>query len=186
MAGEVCRASSRGPSHHPSDPEMAEGGGVGRRRVEGDKGRDAAGGSRIALAGEHLSALRLRSVGKPVAAEVGAGGHDGGPLRRRCRTGVRASEGRGSIPGATAGADAEVRAGTAPGENAVDRVWEVRGGQPEAERRGQTRDLRFSGLHAYLCENPEGQLVYGSTADDQKAAAGQTARDTAGASQAVA
>jgi len=27
-----------------------------------------------------------------------------------------------------AGADAEVRAGTAPGENAIDRVWEIRGG----------------------------------------------------------
>src|SRR5580698_5308200 len=186
MAGEVCRASSRGPSHHPSDPEMAEGGGDGRRRVEGDRGRDAAGGSGIAFAGEHLSALCLRSLGEPVAAEVGARGHDCGPLRRRCRAGVSASEGRGSIPGATAGADAEVRAGTAPGENADDRVWAIRGGQPEAEKGRETRDLRFSGLHTYLWENPEGQLVYGSTADDQKAAAGQTAGDTAGASQAVA
>ena len=34
--------------------------------------------------------------------------------------GVRAPGGRGSIPGAVAGAHAEVRAGTAPGEDAVD------------------------------------------------------------------
>jgi hypothetical protein len=45
MASEVCRASDRGPARDPSDPEMAEGGSVGRRGVEGDEGRDAPGGS---------------------------------------------------------------------------------------------------------------------------------------------
>src|SRR5437016_9718637 len=68
-------------------------------------------GSRITLTSKPLSASRLRSLDKPVAAEVGEGGHDRGPLRRRCRAGIRAPEGRGSIPGAVAGADAEVRAG---------------------------------------------------------------------------
>src|SRR5207248_10978165 len=87
MAGEVCRASNCGPAPHSPDPEMAEGGGVGRRGVEGDEGRDATRGSSIAFAGKHLSALCLRSLGEPVAAEVGARGHDRGPLRRRCRVG---------------------------------------------------------------------------------------------------
>ncbi len=82
MAGKVRRASDRGPAHPPADPEMAESGGVGRRGMDGDQGGDATGGRSIASAGEHLSALRLRSVGKPVAAEVGAGGHDRGPLCR--------------------------------------------------------------------------------------------------------
>src|ERR1700722_2652399 len=45
MACEVCRASSRGPARHRSDPEMAEGGGDGRGRVEGDRGRDAVKGA---------------------------------------------------------------------------------------------------------------------------------------------
>src|SRR5450759_3373233 len=186
MASEVSRASDRGPARDPSDPEMVEGGRVGGRGVEGDEDRDAPGGSGFTLAGKYLSASRLRSLGGAVAAEERARGHDHGPLRRRRRAGVRAAEGRGSIPGAVAGADAEVRAGTAPGENAVDRVWAVRGGQPETERRGQTRDLRLSGIHAHLRGDPERQVVHGKTADDQEAAAEQTASGTAGTAQAVA
>ena len=39
-----------------------------------------------------------------------------------------------SIPGAVAGADAEVRIGATLGEDATDRVRALRGGTPEAER----------------------------------------------------
>jgi len=63
------------------DPEMAEGGGVGRRGVDGDQGRNAARGSSLAFASQHLPALCLRSLGEPVAAESGARGRDCGPLR---------------------------------------------------------------------------------------------------------
>src|ERR1035437_11163141 len=93
MASEVCRASDRGPARDPSDPEMVEGRRVGGRGVEGDEDRDAPGGSGFTLAGKHLSASRLRSLGGAVAAEECAGGHDHGPLRRRqCAT---SAKGRG-------------------------------------------------------------------------------------------
>src|ERR1700692_1164962 len=98
MAGEVYRASDRGPAHSTPDPEMVEGGSVGRRGMEGDEDRNAAGSSGFTFAGEHLSAQCLRSLGESVAAEVGARGPDCGWLRRRCRTGVRTPERGGSIP----------------------------------------------------------------------------------------
>jgi RNA-directed DNA polymerase len=56
----------------------------------------------------------------------------------------------------------------------------------EAERRGETRDLRFSGFYAYLRDNPEGWLVQGAEADGQEAAAEQTASGPAGVAQALA
>jgi RNA-directed DNA polymerase len=43
-----------------------------------------------------------------------------------------------AFPGAVAGANAEVRTGTTPGENETDRVRAIRGRQPEAEGRRQT------------------------------------------------
>ena len=72
MAGEVRRASDRGPARRAAHPEMAE-----RRRAGGWEtiaggGRDAAGWQCFAAAGEHLSPLRLRPVGPSVASEAGA------------------------------------------------------------------------------------------------------------------
>ena len=90
------------------------------------------------------------------------------------------TERRGSIPGAVAGADAEVRVGATPGENTTDRVWAIRGEPSGTAGREKTRDLRFSGIHAHLRENLEGQLVYSKAADGEKAAAEQTASNTAG------
>ena len=39
-------------------------------------------------------------------------------------------------------------------------------GDRKRERRRETRDLRFSGIHAHLREDSEGWLVHGKTADD--------------------
>jgi hypothetical protein len=52
---------NHGPAHRSPDPEMAEGGGVGRRRVDGDEGRDPAGSSGFTLAGEH-ACVRSASI----------------------------------------------------------------------------------------------------------------------------
>jgi RNA-directed DNA polymerase len=49
------------------DPEMAEGGSVRGREVVEDGGRDPTRGSSLTAAGEHLPALRLRSVGQVLA-----------------------------------------------------------------------------------------------------------------------
>jgi RNA-directed DNA polymerase len=51
---------------------------------------------------------------------------------------------------------------------------------------GKPETFDFLGIHAYLREDPEGQLVYGKTADGQETAAEQTASGTTGAAQAVA
>src|SRR6266542_3868398 len=121
MAGEVCRAPNCGPARDPLNPEMVEGGSTaGRRGMGGDRGGDATRGSDLAAVGEPLPASCFRYLGEAVAAEGGERGHDYGPLRRRCRIGVRAPEGSGSVPRAVAGADAEVRAGTTPGEDETD------------------------------------------------------------------
>lgn len=49
MADEVYRAPARGAARHSPDPEMAEGESVGRRGMDGDKGRNAARGSNYGL-----------------------------------------------------------------------------------------------------------------------------------------
>src|SRR5947207_2756596 len=45
MADEVCRVPNRGPTHSTPDPEMAEGGSVGRRAMAGEPSRDPPRGS---------------------------------------------------------------------------------------------------------------------------------------------
>ena len=75
------------------DPEMAEGGGVGTRPMVGDEGRDSARSSGFATACQYVPALCLRSVGRSLAQESGAGRHHCRPLRRRsCAT---SAKGRG-------------------------------------------------------------------------------------------
>ena len=70
---EVRRASrGRSPDTSP-DPEMAEGGSIGRRSVVGDEGRNAARSSGFAAARQRVSALRLRSMGRGLAQESGKG-----------------------------------------------------------------------------------------------------------------
>jgi hypothetical protein len=42
--------------------------------------------------------------------------------------------------------------GTAPGQDAPDRIRQIRRGEPETKRRRETRDVRLSRLHAYQRE----------------------------------
>ena len=73
MAGEVRRASDRGPARRAAHPEMAERRRAGGREADTDRGGNAAGRQRIAAAGEHLPALRARSVGPEAASNAGHG-----------------------------------------------------------------------------------------------------------------
>src|SRR5437764_14082474 len=63
------------------DVLMAEGGRFGRRRMVGDDGRYSAGSSGFTAAGQRVSALRFRSVGREMARESGARGRDYRSLR---------------------------------------------------------------------------------------------------------
>ena len=69
---------------------------------------------------------------------------------------------------------AEVRAGTASGQDAPDRVRAVRRTQPETTRRRQAGDVRLSGLHAHQREEPEG-VLYREAADDRQTPAEEAA-----------
>src|SRR5271166_5928475 len=102
---------------------MAEGRSLGGRNVVGDESGDATRGGDFTLAGEHLPALCPRPVGAPMAREACVRGCDPGTVCGRFRHGVSAPGGGGAVPGSTAGAPGEVRAGIAPGEDAPDRIW---------------------------------------------------------------
>ena len=80
---KVCRAPRGRPPDTPPDPEMVEGGSIGRWPMVGDEGRDSARGSGFTAAGERVPALRLRSMGGSLAQESGEGRCDCRPLRRR-------------------------------------------------------------------------------------------------------
>src|SRR5271157_4144773 len=120
---------------------MAEGGGDGARAVDRDEGRESAGGGDFAHPGEPLPALRLGSLGGAVAEEASARGCHYRALCRRRRAGVRAPDRSGALPGRTSGTPGKVRAGTAPGEDAPDRVWALRRGAPETARRREAGNL---------------------------------------------
>jgi Reverse transcriptase (RNA-dependent DNA polymerase) len=71
MDDEVPPASSGRSTYSTVDPEMANSRSQRGRRVESDNDRDATGRSPIASAGEHLPALRARSLGAAMAKEIG-------------------------------------------------------------------------------------------------------------------
>jgi len=55
---------------------------------------------------------------------------------------------------------AEVRAGTAPGENATDRVREICHIESAERGKGKPETFRFPGFHAYLWESWEWDELY--------------------------
>jgi hypothetical protein len=63
VARQVFGTPDRGPAHAPPDPEMAQGGGSGRWDRHGIGGWYWAGIGDLTAAGQHLPALRVRSVG---------------------------------------------------------------------------------------------------------------------------
>ena len=120
-----------------------------------DGGGDSARGGDFAAASEHLPALRLRSVGSALANASRDGRRDRGPLRGRYRHGIRASAGRGAIPGSMAGRGCRSSGwSSAPRQDAPDRVRSSRGRASEAARRRQAGDVRLPGLHAHLWDRP--------------------------------
>src|SRR5579862_109456 len=77
-------------------------------------------GSHLALVGEHLPPLRLRSMGPGMAGKIGDGRPGGRPLRRRSRCGFREPGGSRAVSEGLSGTAGEVRLGTTSRENAVD------------------------------------------------------------------
>ena len=86
--GEVPRASDRGQEGPAADPEMAGRGSHRGRGMVKHAGGDGAGGFGFAVALERLPALRVRPVGRPVAAAARARASDSRAVRRRLRGGL--------------------------------------------------------------------------------------------------
>ena len=143
-------------AHHPPDPQMAEGGCTRRGDVTGSEGKGAGDGD-LATAGEHLPALRLRSLGGPLAAT-------------RCHGDmivVRYAD--DIVVGFEHEADAQrflaemrersgsVRSDAAPGEDTPDRVRPLCGVRQRSAE-GQAGDLQLSGLHNDLRKSRRGKF----------------------------
>jgi site-specific DNA recombinase len=130
----------------------------------------------LTAAGQYLSALRLRPVGGGLAQEVRPGRRDRHPLRGRHGSRIPAPSRSRPLPARPGGTAGEVWTGTPSRQDAPDRVRAVCRNEPERERGRPARDVRFSGLHARLREDPA-RGVQGAAPDDRQAYAGEAARD---------
>jgi site-specific DNA recombinase len=138
-------------------------------------------GSHQPSLGQPVPAPRVRPVGPMVEEDAGAWGCHRRAFCGRLRHGIRASSRGGAVPGQTRGTIREVRARTAPQEDAPDRVRTQRGPQPSPARRREAGDVPLPGLHARVQPDEEGD-VSGPPHDDAKAVAGEAARGTSRAS----
>src|ERR1022692_2040269 len=98
---------------------MAEGRGLGRRRMVGDDGGYAARGSGFTAARERVSALCFRLVGRDLAAENRVWRRYHRPLRRRSRRRISAPGRRRAVPAELPGTAGEGWTGDPSGEDAT-------------------------------------------------------------------
>src|SRR5437667_5456784 len=130
---------------------MVESGNKRGRRMVGDEGRDATRSSGFTIARQRVPTLRIRSMAGGMAEEGGEGQSDGHSLRGRSGGGVRAPRRGRAVPERVWGTAGEVRAGTASGEDAEDRVrTKRRTGSPGARREGKPESFTFLGF-AHSC-----------------------------------
>jgi len=81
---------------------------------------------------------------------------------------IRAPESSGAIPGATTGTAARVRAGTASGKDAPDRVWAICHRTSTAEWGREAGNLQFPGFHAHLRKHTQDGKVHGDAEDNRQ------------------
>src|SRR5213596_369181 len=91
LAAAVARAPDRGQAPCAPDPQVAEGGSDRERGMVGDAGRNGARSIGLAAARKRLPPLRVRPVGRPMAAAARARGRDHRALRRRLHRRLPAS-----------------------------------------------------------------------------------------------
>src|SRR6266566_5062198 len=105
-------------------------------------------GSRFTTARQRVPTLRIRSMVRGMAEKGGEGQSNGHSLRGRSGGGVRAPRRGRAVPERVWGTAGKVRTGTAPGEDAEDRVrTKRRTGSPGAEGR-ETGEFHVSGVCA--------------------------------------
>src|SRR6266446_10842141 len=107
-------------------------------------------GSRFTIARQRVPTLRIRSMAGGMAEEGGEGQSDGHSLRGRSGAGVRAPRRGRAVPERVWGTAGEVRTGTAPGEDADDRVRTKRRKGSRGAGGRETGELHVSGF-AHSC-----------------------------------
>src|SRR5882724_10610001 len=152
MADPLPGTPDRRSARDPPDPQMAQGRSDGGWTDDPDNSGDAARCSDLAAPGEHLSALRLRSLGTTVATTPCSGKRHLRALRRRYRCGVRAQGRRRAVLSGDARANGAVCIEASPGKDPPDRVRPPCGDRAQAAGRGQAGDLRIPRVYAYLRE----------------------------------
>src|SRR3954451_19835958 len=123
----------------PSDPRPPDP--AGKRTLQdcGWSGQPAA--------RQNLPPLRLRPLGRAVAATPRDRRHDRRALRRRPDRRLRAPAGRGAVPRRPPGAAGPVRAPAAPGEDEADRVRQGCDRGTPGSRPRQAGDVRLPRVH---------------------------------------
>jgi hypothetical protein len=104
-----------------------------------------------------------------MAEEAGARRSHRGALCGRRGAGVRASRRRGTLPGADAGAIAEIRAGATRGEDTPDGIRALRRCTTGEARRRAAGDLQLSGFHRHQWDQPPDRILHGTPPDDRQA-----------------
>ena len=127
------------PSHPRTPPTGTEPPSDGKSQMAG-QGYLLRSGSDLTPAGEHLPALRLRSLGATMAQTPRPGKCHPRALCRRHRRRFRAQNRRRAVPGGAERADGAVRAHAASGKDAPHRVRPLCGGEPRAAWSGQGFD----------------------------------------------
>ena len=89
---------------------------------------------------------------------------DPGAVCGRLRGRIPETGGRETVSPRPGGTVHRVRAGTAPGKDATGGVRTICGSGSATTRGAETGDVRLSGVHALLCEDPEGTLPAGAEA----------------------
>ena len=181
MVDPFRRTPDRRSASDPTDPQMAEGRGDGRWTGGGDRGRNAARCGDLASFGQHLPALRPSTSGRINGGDAMPGGRSSSCATPTTLSSASSTRTTPSGFWRTMQERMEQFALTLhPGQDASDRVRPLRGGEPQAARRGQTGDVRLPRLHAHLRAHPARRLL----APAEVAArpdARQAARDQGGA-----
>src|SRR5437762_8164700 len=137
---------------------MAQSGCPGRRGRYDERAGDGAGIGDLSTSGQHLPALRLRSLGSALATARGYRRHGDRALCGRHRGRLRARGRRPTLSRHDARAVGRVCADTASGEDPADHVRPLRSGATCQARARQTGNVRFPWLHSYLRTDPAGPV----------------------------
>ena len=140
--------------------------GVMEEGIWSDSGRGTPQGAiHLPGAGERVPALRAGPlVPSDVAPTSTRRRGDPGAVCGRLRGRIPATCGRRAVSSRPGGTVRRVRAGTAPGKDATGGVRTIRGRESATTREAEAGNVRFSGVHALLREDPEGTIPSGAQA----------------------